>query len=103
MWQNVHRYFAYMAVLFLFMLSYDVVLATRFTDAATGQREFGIGLGTVILAVNVVLLTLLHAGLPLDPAHRRRPQGRGVQVADQGRLLRLLERAQQPAPCSLPT
>ena len=60
--QNVHRYFAYIALVFLFILSYDVVLATRFTNAATGQREFGIGLGTVILAVNVVLLTCYALG-----------------------------------------
>lgn len=56
-WQNVHRYFAYAAVLFLFVLSYDVWLAMWFDNPATGQKEFGIGLGTVILAVNVVLLS----------------------------------------------
>ena len=55
--QNSHRYFAYIAVIFLFFLSYDVWLALWFANPATGQREFGIGLGTVILAVNVVLLT----------------------------------------------
>ena len=27
-----------------------------FTDPATGQRSFGIGLGTVVLAANVILL-----------------------------------------------
>jgi hypothetical protein len=52
----VHRYFAYIAVLFLFMLSYDVWLALWF-PTADGGKEFGIGLGTVILAVNVVLLS----------------------------------------------
>ncbi len=55
--QNVHRYFAYIAVLFLFVLSYDVWLALWFDNPATGQKEFGVGLGTLILAVNVVLLT----------------------------------------------
>ena len=54
--QNVHRYVMYIAVLFLFLLSYDVLLATRF-PAAGGGTEFGIGLGTIILAVNVVLLS----------------------------------------------
>lgn len=49
--QNVHRYFMYAAVAFLLFLSYDVYLATQFKDG------FGIGLGTVILAVNVVLLS----------------------------------------------
>jgi hypothetical protein len=54
--QNVHRYFAYVAVLFLFMLSYDVWKALWF-EAPGGGKEFGIGLGTIVLAVNVVLLS----------------------------------------------
>jgi hypothetical protein len=54
--QNVHRYFAYLAVLILFVLAYDVWLALWFTDPATGRQEFGIGLGTLVLAGNVVLL-----------------------------------------------
>jgi hypothetical protein len=55
--QNVHRYFLYIAILFLFILAHDVWDALWFTDPATGQVSFGIGLGTVILAVNVVLLS----------------------------------------------
>ena len=55
--QNVHRYFAYIAVLFLVVLSYDVWLALWFTNPATGGKEFGIGVGTLVLAVNVVLLS----------------------------------------------
>lgn len=55
--QNIHRYFMYVAVIFLFLLAYDVWLATHFTNPQTGAEEFGIGLGTVILAVNVVLLS----------------------------------------------
>ncbi len=95
--QNVHRYFAYVAVLFLFVLSYDVWLAMWFANPATGQKEFGIGLGTVILAVNVVLLALLHARLPLDPPHRAAAARTRCPSRRSGRLLRLLERAQQPA------
>jgi len=53
--QNVHRYFAYVAVLFIFMLSYDVFLATRW-PAADGGTQFGIGVGTLLLLLNVVLL-----------------------------------------------
>jgi hypothetical protein len=60
--QNVHRYFMYVAVVFLFLLSYDVLLATRFTNPQTGTTEFGIGLGTIILATNVVLLTCYTLG-----------------------------------------
>ena len=55
--QNIHRYFMWIAVIFLFLLSYDVWLALWFTDPATGVARFGVGLGTVVLAVNVVLLS----------------------------------------------
>src|SRR6185295_7179169 len=54
--QNVHRYFMYVAVLFLCVLVWDVWKALWFTDPVSGRQQFGIGLGTVILAVNVVLL-----------------------------------------------
>lgn len=55
--QNIHRYFLYIAIIFLFLLAWDVWKALWFTDPATGQTTFGIGLGTILLAVNVVLLT----------------------------------------------
>jgi hypothetical protein len=54
--QNVHRYFLYIALLFLVVLTYDVYQALWFTDPATGQTEFGIGVGTLVLAANVILL-----------------------------------------------
>ena len=54
--QNVHRYFLYLALAFLLVLAYDVWTALWFVDPATGERRFGIGLGTLVLAVNVVLL-----------------------------------------------
>jgi hypothetical protein len=54
--QNVHRYFLYAALLFLIVLTYDVWKAMWFTNAA-GQRSFGIGIGTLVLATNLVLLT----------------------------------------------
>ena len=60
--QNIHRYFMWVAVLFLFLLSYDVWLALWFPDPATGGTRFGIGLGTILLAVNVVLLTCYTLG-----------------------------------------
>ncbi len=50
--QNVHRYFLYLAILFLCFLWYDVFKAFNFGGS------FGIGLGTLIMFVNVVLLTL---------------------------------------------
>jgi hypothetical protein len=53
--QNVHRYFMYLAVIFIFILGYDAWEALWFTDA-TGAKHFGIGVGTIVLALNVVLL-----------------------------------------------
>jgi hypothetical protein len=54
--QNVHRYFLYLALLFLLFLSYDVYKALWFRDTATGRVSFGIGVGTLVLAINVILL-----------------------------------------------
>ena len=54
--QNVHRYFLYLALLFLGFLSYDVWRALWFTDPATGSVSLGVGVGTLVLATNVVLL-----------------------------------------------
>ena len=54
--QNVHRYFLYVALFFLLVLAYDVYQALWFSDPATGRTEFGIGLGTLVLAANVILL-----------------------------------------------
>ena len=57
MLQNVHRYFLYIALLFLIVLWYDVWKALWFIDPATGRQEFGIGVGTLVLATNVALLS----------------------------------------------
>src|SRR2546425_11253952 len=54
--QNVHRYFLYLALLFLCFLAHDVWQALWFVDPITGQQSFGIGVGTLVLAVNVALL-----------------------------------------------
>ncbi|HXH05161.1 MAG TPA: hypothetical protein VNI83_01080 [Vicinamibacterales bacterium] len=54
--QNIHRYFLYLALGFLVVLAHDVWKACWFADPATGRREFGIGVGTLVLAANVVLL-----------------------------------------------
>jgi hypothetical protein len=54
--QNVHRYFMFLALLFLLLLAHDVWKAMWFTDAA-GHVSFGIGVGTLVLAANVTLLT----------------------------------------------
>ncbi len=59
--QNIHRYFVYLAVLFLVFLAYDVYLALWF-DGADGKQHLGLGLGTLIMAVNVCLLSLYTFG-----------------------------------------
>jgi hypothetical protein len=55
--QNVHRYFFYLAAMFIFILAYDAWKALWFIDPATGKESFGIGVGTLVLAANVVLLS----------------------------------------------
>jgi hypothetical protein len=54
--QNVHRYFMYIALFFIIFLSIDVWKALWFTDPISGEKSFGIGVGTLVLATNVVLL-----------------------------------------------
>ena len=55
--QNVHRYLLYIALAFIFILAYDAWKAMWFVNPATGQTEFGIGVGTLVLVLNVVLLS----------------------------------------------
>jgi|SRR5271165_6247443 len=50
--QNAHRYFFYLAVLFLVFLWSDVIRAFHF------DGKFGIGVGTMLMVVNVSLLSL---------------------------------------------
>ena len=60
--QNIHRYFLYVALVFLVILASDVYKALWFTDPATGAKSFGIGVGTLVLAANVVLLACYTLG-----------------------------------------
>jgi len=53
--QNIHRYFLYVALFFILFLGYDVWKALWFAGPS-GKKDFGIGIGTLVLAVNVVLL-----------------------------------------------
>ncbi len=53
--QNVHRYFLYLALAFLVFLSHDVWKALWF-EGADGSTSFGLGVGTLVLALNVVFL-----------------------------------------------
>ena len=49
--QNIHRYFLYMAVVFLCFLWYDAIRSFWW------DGHFGIGLGSLVLLVNIVLLS----------------------------------------------
>jgi hypothetical protein len=50
--QNVHRYFFYLAVLFIAFLWHDAFLSYFFNG------HFGVGVGTLVLTLNVLLLSL---------------------------------------------
>ena len=59
--QNVHRYFMYIAVLFLFVLWWDVLLAFWWHTDRSGtflaHGHFGVGVGTLLMLADVTLLT----------------------------------------------
>ena len=48
--QNFHRYAWYVALIFIVFLTWDAILAFRFPDG------FGIGVGTIVMWINVILL-----------------------------------------------
>lgn len=64
--QNLHRYFLYLALLFVVILAYDAAIAFWFPVDAAGRtvahaadaarHQFGMGLGSLILTANVILL-----------------------------------------------
>lgn len=54
--QNVHRYFLYIALIFIVLLAHDAWEAMWFVDVTTGAASFGIGVGTLVLTINVILL-----------------------------------------------
>ena len=54
--QNVHRYFMYLAMGFIVLLAYDAWKAMWFANPAGGADQFGIGVGTIVLTLNVVFL-----------------------------------------------
>ncbi|HJS47444.1 MAG TPA: hypothetical protein VJ773_05600 [Gemmatimonadales bacterium] len=53
--QNSHRFFLILAVIVLVFLGADAVKAYRFADAS-GGTSFGIGIGSLLLTLNAVLL-----------------------------------------------
>jgi hypothetical protein len=53
--QNFHRYTWYVAIFFIVVLAWDALLAFRF-PAPDGTTRFGIGVGTLVMWINVILL-----------------------------------------------
>ncbi|MGH2520425.1 MAG: succinate dehydrogenase [Chloroflexota bacterium] len=53
--QNVHRYFLYLALLFLVLLAHDAWNAMWFANGH-GGTSFGFGIGTLIMIVDPILL-----------------------------------------------
>ena len=62
--QNIHRYLFYLAVVYIFILAYDAWVAMwwaptgmEYTIAAeAGDLHFGMGIGTLVMIGNVILL-----------------------------------------------
>ena len=55
LFQNLHRYFLYLAIVFLVLLTIDVIHSCRWPNG------FGVSVGTLVLAANATLLTLYTA------------------------------------------
>ena len=53
--QNIHRYALYFALLFIVLLSIDAWNGFWFEDAG-GEKHFGMGVGSLVLLINVVLI-----------------------------------------------
>ena len=53
--QNIHRYFMYLALVFIAVLAHDAWKGLWFDDGS-GGNQFGIGIGSLVLILNVVLL-----------------------------------------------
>jgi len=53
--QNLHRFFMYLALLWLIILSYDVYASMVF-HGPNDETSFGISVGTIVLLINVIFL-----------------------------------------------
>ena len=54
--QNAHRYFMYLAVIFIFFLTYDAWKGVWFVDSSSGEKVFGLGVGSFVLILNATFL-----------------------------------------------
>ncbi len=53
---NIHRYFLYGALGFIVVLSYDAVLSYWFTNPESHRGGLGIGVGSLVMTINPILL-----------------------------------------------
>ena len=53
---NIHRYFLYLALVFIFILSYDALIAYRFTDG------LHVNVGSLLMTLNVGLIAMYTLG-----------------------------------------
>ena len=58
---NAHRFFLYLATIVLGFLTYDAVRAFFFRGS-DGSLQLGVGVGTLVLVANVVLLAMFTFG-----------------------------------------
>ena len=56
--QNIHRYFLYLALIFILILAWDAWKGMWFIEGEGSSRRetFGIGVGTLVLTMNVIFL-----------------------------------------------
>ncbi len=59
--QNFHRFALYIAVLFIFILGWDAIRSFMW-PGPDGTKHFGMGVGSLVLTINVVLLALYTFG-----------------------------------------
>jgi len=59
--QNIHRYFLYAAVLFIGLLAWDGIASLQHYNA-DGTRSFGLSVGSLILIINPIFLSLYTFG-----------------------------------------
>jgi hypothetical protein len=55
--QNIHRFFLYLSVIFIAFLIHDA-LQSYFFMGNDGKKHFGIGVGSLVLTINTILLSL---------------------------------------------
>ena len=79
--QNVHRYFLYLGLFFICILTVDAIKAFRFADPATGATHFGIGVGSLLLTAQHDPAGRLYVQLPFAAASDRRRPRRDLDVA----------------------